>query len=80
MLFLLVSELGFAKSRHTNFYLSGADVTCLQPKIFTIVRGQLFCGLVSLAIVPWKLLSMSPSSPRPCDYILILEQLMDPRS
>ncbi|KAI6878748.1 hypothetical protein KC360_g3607 [Hortaea werneckii] len=33
----------------------GADVTGLLPKAFTIVRGQLFCGIVSLAIVPWKL-------------------------
>ncbi len=36
---------------------SGADVTGLLPKYFTIVRGQLFCGIASLAIVPWKLLS-----------------------
>ncbi|KAJ9500162.1 hypothetical protein H2202_004553 [Exophiala xenobiotica] len=35
----------------------GADVTGLLPKYFTIVRGQLFCGIVSLAIVPWKLLT-----------------------
>ncbi|OAA59758.1 NCS1 nucleoside transporter [Niveomyces insectorum RCEF 264] len=33
----------------------GADVTGLLPRVFTIVRGQLFCGLISLAIVPWKL-------------------------
>lgn len=39
----------------------GADVTGLQPKMFTIVRGQLFCGLVSLAIVPWKLLTNGSS-------------------
>jgi NCS1 family nucleobase:cation symporter-1 len=35
----------------------GADVTGLAPKVFTIVRGQIFCGVVSLAIIPWKLLS-----------------------
>lgn len=35
----------------------GADVTGLFPRIFNIIRGQLFCGIVSLAIVPWKLLS-----------------------
>ncbi|KAH8893643.1 NCS1 family nucleobase:cation symporter-1 [Thozetella sp. PMI_491] len=35
----------------------GADVTGLLPRIFTIVRGQVFCGVVSLAIVPWKLLT-----------------------
>lgn len=35
--------------------LPGADITGLLPKVFTIVRGQLFCGLLSLAIVPWKL-------------------------
>jgi cytosine/uracil/thiamine/allantoin permease len=37
----------------------GADVTGLFPRVFNIIRGQLFCGIVSLAIVPWKLLSMS---------------------
>lgn len=37
----------------------GADITGLLPRYFTIVRGQLFCGVVSLAIVPWKLLSKS---------------------
>lgn len=36
---------------------SGADVTGLVPKLFTIVRGQICCGVLSLAIVPWKLLS-----------------------
>jgi hypothetical protein len=36
---------------------SGADVTGLFLRFFNIVRGQLFCGIVSLAIVPWKLLS-----------------------
>ncbi|EPE04415.1 allantoin transport [Ophiostoma piceae UAMH 11346] len=35
----------------------GADITGLLPRIFKIVRGQLFCGLISLAIVPWKLLT-----------------------
>ncbi|CRG91925.1 Uracil permease [Talaromyces islandicus] len=35
----------------------GADVTGLLPKVFTIVRGQLFCGVLSLAMVPWKLLT-----------------------
>ncbi|KAI5247791.1 hypothetical protein E4T43_01700 [Aureobasidium subglaciale] len=35
----------------------GADVTGLFPRIFNIIRGQLFCGIVSLAIVPWKLLT-----------------------
>lgn len=35
----------------------GADVTGLLPRVFKIVRGQLFCGLFSLAIVPWKLLT-----------------------
>ncbi|KAF4343145.1 uracil permease [Fusarium beomiforme] len=35
----------------------GADVTGLVPKVFTIVRGQIFCGVLSLAIVPWKLLT-----------------------
>jgi NCS1 family nucleobase:cation symporter-1 len=37
--------------------LIGADVTGLLPKVFNIIRGQIFCGVVSLAIVPWKLLS-----------------------
>ncbi|KAL2208362.1 NCS1 family nucleobase:cation symporter-1 [Sarocladium strictum] len=35
----------------------GADVTGLLPKVFTIVRGQICCGILSLAIVPWKLLT-----------------------
>ncbi|CAK7230256.1 hypothetical protein SBRCBS47491_007525 [Sporothrix bragantina] len=35
----------------------GADVTGLLPRVFKIVRGQLFCGIISLAIVPWKLLT-----------------------
>ncbi|KAF4501873.1 uracil permease [Fusarium agapanthi] len=35
----------------------GADVTGLVPKVFTIVRGQICCGILSLAIVPWKLLT-----------------------
>ncbi|KLO81279.1 putative uracil permease [Fusarium fujikuroi] len=35
----------------------GADVTGLVPKLFTIVRGQICCGVLSLAIVPWKLLT-----------------------
>ncbi|KAF4416061.1 NCS1 nucleoside transporter [Fusarium acutatum] len=35
----------------------GADVTGLVPKVFTIVRGQICCGTLSLAIVPWKLLT-----------------------
>ena len=35
----------------------GADVTGLLPRIFTIIRGQIFCGVVSLAMVPWKLLT-----------------------
>lgn len=35
----------------------GADVTGLLPRVFKIVRGQLFCGVISLAIVPWKLLT-----------------------
>jgi NCS1 family nucleobase:cation symporter-1 len=35
----------------------GADVTGLFPRVFNIIRGQLFCGIVSLAVVPWKLLS-----------------------
>ena len=38
-------------------HVSGADVTGLVPKLFTIVRGQICCGVLSLAIVPWKLLS-----------------------
>lgn len=41
----------------TDTWAPGADVTGLLPKYFTIVRGQLFCGIISLAIVPWKLLS-----------------------
>ncbi len=36
---------------------SGADVTGLLLKYLTIVRGQLFCGIASLEIVPRKLLS-----------------------
>jgi NCS1 family nucleobase:cation symporter-1 len=39
---------------------TGADVTGLFPRVFNIIRGQLFCGIVSLAIVPWKLLSKWP--------------------
>lgn len=35
----------------------GADVTGLLPRVFKIVRGQIFCGVISLAIVPWKLLT-----------------------
>jgi nucleobase:cation symporter-1, NCS1 family len=56
------ASLGFALSVlgvniGCNAIPFGADVTGLLPKIFTIVRGQIFCGIVSLAIVPWKLLT-----------------------
>ncbi|CVL06975.1 related to uracil permease [Fusarium mangiferae] len=44
----------------------GADVTGLVPKLLTIVRGQICCGVLSLAIVPWKLLSKT------LFYILLL--------
>jgi nucleobase:cation symporter-1, NCS1 family len=39
-----------------NTEFKGADITGLLPRVFTIVPGQIFCGVVSLAIVPWKLL------------------------
>lgn len=47
----------YSKERALIDLFTGADVTGLLPKYFTIVRGQLFVGVVSLAIVPWKLLS-----------------------
>jgi cytosine/uracil/thiamine/allantoin permease len=56
-----------------NSNITGADVTGLLPKVFTIVRGQLFCGIVSLAIVPWKLLSktlMDPFLEHQTDHLL----------
>lgn len=63
-LFLLVRILALMMTfpSSVNTKSLGADVTGLLPRVFTIVRGQLFCGVVSLAIVPWKLLSMPPES------------------
>ncbi|KIW25907.1 uncharacterized protein PV07_09043 [Cladophialophora immunda] len=35
----------------------GADLTGLFPRYFNIPRGQVFCAVISLAVVPWKLLA-----------------------
>ena len=35
----------------------GADLTGLFPRYFTIVRGQALCAILSLACVPWKIIS-----------------------
>jgi NCS1 family nucleobase:cation symporter-1 len=58
------NSIPFGESRYTRKLVTlvlmtslGADVTGLFPRVFDIIRGQLFCGIVSLAIVPWKLLS-----------------------
>jgi NCS1 family nucleobase:cation symporter-1 len=58
------NSIPFGESRYTSKFdtlilmtCPGADVTGLFPRAFNIIRGQLFCGTVSLAIVPWKLLS-----------------------
>lgn len=33
-----------------------ADVTCLLPKYINLVRGQVLCLVISLGIVPWRIM------------------------
>jgi NCS1 family nucleobase:cation symporter-1 len=39
----------------------GSDLTGLIPRYFNIVRGQVFCAVLALATVPWKLVASAES-------------------
>jgi NCS1 family nucleobase:cation symporter-1 len=39
----------------------GSDLTGLIPRYFNIVRGQVFCAVLALATVPWKLVASAKS-------------------
>lgn len=41
----------------TNTIAFGADLTGLMPKYMTIVRGQVLCCFLGIALVPWKILA-----------------------
>lgn len=41
----------------TNTIAFGADLTGIIPKYMTIVRGQVLCCVLGVALVPWKILA-----------------------
>ncbi|GAA6014119.1 hypothetical protein JCM10207_006102 [Rhodosporidiobolus poonsookiae] len=41
----------------TNCLPFGSDLTALFPRYFTIIRGQVLCTILGVAIVPWKILA-----------------------
>ncbi|EHY58730.1 hypothetical protein HRR83_007454 [Exophiala dermatitidis] len=41
----------------TNTIAFGADLTGLMPRYMTIVRGQILCCFLGIALVPWKILA-----------------------
>ncbi|EPS93628.1 hypothetical protein FOMPIDRAFT_1170330 [Fomitopsis schrenkii] len=42
-----------------NLLPFGSDITALFPTVFNISRGMWFCGIIALALQPWKILASS---------------------
>ena len=47
----------FVTNISSNSIPVGCDLAGLFPKYFTIVRGQVLCALLAVAVVPWKIVS-----------------------
>ncbi|ORY26801.1 putative allantoin permease [Naematelia encephala] len=47
----------FVTNISSNSIPVGCDLAGLFPRYFTIVRGQILCAILAIAVVPWKIVS-----------------------